>query len=108
MLVQFVVVSFATFIGWQILRSVVWFQISARLANFIVPAMAYGITFLGKPSLIVALASAGGCALIHRFIDIDSIEPLRLENRLRFRRQIRKYTPEKSLKKSDKNRIPRL
>lgn len=75
MLTEFIITSFGTFIGWQILRSIIWFNMPARLTNFIVPAIAYGISWLDKPSIFVALAATGGCAVLFRFIAFDSIEP---------------------------------
>lgn len=74
MIAEFIVVSFATFIGWQIIRSLAWFRIPERLTTFLVLIISFGFTFLSKPSILIAFAATGGCAVLFRFI-ADSIEP---------------------------------
>lgn len=107
MLTEFVIVSFATFIGWQIFKSLAWFNVPARLTNFLVPAIAYGMTWLSHPSFLIALAATGGCAIVFRFIAHDSIEPWRLP--ARNKRPARDRNPANLRRKNpDKNRIPRL
>ena len=80
MIAQFVILSFATLIAWQILKSVVWFEISVRLSTFVVLLLAYAGTYLmNSPSIVMALAATGGCALLFRYgIDPESIRPWKL------------------------------
>jgi hypothetical protein len=78
MITEFVLVSFGAFIGWQILKSLVWFPIPARLAPILVLLIALAMTFLSKPSLLMAFAATGGVAGVIRLVDAEGIEPWKM------------------------------
>lgn len=86
MIEKLIVVSFAAFIGWEILRSVTFVQLSARLAPVIVILTAYCLSFL-PARMLLAFASAGGVALLIKFIEPDGMMPLRYS--MRFLREAR-------------------
>jgi hypothetical protein len=86
LIVEFVLTSFATVIGWEMLRSLVWFHIPPRLGPFLVTAVAYGTTFLTHPSVLIALAATGGVAVLHKIIDTDPVDPVVIR-RPQFRRK---------------------
>jgi len=75
MLIHFVLESFATLIGWQIFRSVVWFRIPGRLAPLIVAAIAFIFCFPFPYPFLSAIAAAGGVAVLIKVIDAEGIEP---------------------------------
>lgn len=106
MIAEFVILSFATLIGWQLLKSVIWFRIPSRLANFVVPAISFTLTFFYVPSVVMALSAAGGCAVIFRFIDQDSVEPVRLS--AIERRKSKRIGRDYARSNPNKNRVPPL
>jgi hypothetical protein len=78
MITEFLLVSFGAFIGWQIFKSLVWFQIPPRFAPIIVLIISFAMTYLSKPSLLVAFAATGGVAGVIRLVDAEGIEPWKM------------------------------
>jgi hypothetical protein len=75
MLTHFVLTSFAALIGWQILRSAVWFRIPGRLAPVLVLLISYAFTWYFSYPFLLAFAATGGCAVLLKVIDAEGIEP---------------------------------
>lgn len=58
-----------------------WFEISVRLAPFLIAAIAAMMTLAYDFNLIMALAATGGVAIIHRILDASGIEPIRINRK---------------------------
>jgi hypothetical protein len=86
LLAEFVIISFATFIGYQVFRNLLSFiPLNVKTAPLVAAAIAYGLTYLITPSFIVAIAATGGAGLINKITDIGSPEPVRFPVRIRRR-----------------------
>lgn len=105
MFTEFILTSFATFIEWQALRSLLWFKVPERVTTFIVLSLAWATTFLAKPSFLVALAATAGCAILFRFIAEDGIGPWKLSY---FDKKRARSLTETRRRYGLENRIPRL
>ena len=105
MFTEFLLVSFATFIEWQALRSCLWFKVPERVTTFLVLSLATATTFLSKPSFLIALAATGGCAVLFRFIAEDGIGPWKLDF---FNKKKARSLTETRRRYGLENRIPRL
>lgn len=78
MLEELIVVSFATFIGWVIVRSFTPVELNARISPLLVIGIAYLMTLLDKPSVLIAFAAAGGVALLNTLTEASGIEPVKI------------------------------
>lgn len=76
---QFIVVSFAAFISYQVFRVIFPFiPLSARTAPIVVFAIASGLTLLippPEPSWLVPIAATGGVALLNKITEVGPPEP---------------------------------
>lgn len=96
MLTEFVLVSFASFIGWQIFRYFSFFPLSVRLAPLIAVAISYAFTWLYHPSILVAFAATGGVAVLNKVTDASSPDHLALRLPQRKERGSKERKPGKS------------
>jgi hypothetical protein len=76
MIESLIILAFAAFIGWEILRYITFITISGRIAPVIVIVLAFCLSFLPYRELL-AISAAGGVALLIKLIDPDSVTPLR-------------------------------
>lgn len=110
MITEFILVSFATAIGYEVFRYFAFFKIPVRLAPLVVIAIAYGFTYLQTPSLLIAFAATGGVAIFNRVVDAHGLAPLRLPHfsisRPRFRRAVRSWPPGSGGQPKHAPRIP--
>ena len=83
MLTEFVLVSFASFIGWQMFRNLTFFPFSLRLAPFVSVGISFLFTLLMKPSLLIAFAASGGVVVLIKVTEVTSPEVLRFSRRTR-------------------------
>lgn len=81
MIAEFIALSFATTVAWEMFRSIIWFNINVRVAPFLIAWFAFGLSFLDHPSVLLALAATGGVAVIHKIIDATGVEPLKWKSR---------------------------
>lgn len=76
---QFIVLSFAAFISYQVFRTLFpIIPLSARTAPIVVFAIASGLTLLippPEPSWLVPIAATGGVALLNKITDVGAPEP---------------------------------
>lgn len=76
MLTQLVLVSAASFMTWQLLKTVLFFQIPGRLAPFIVLASSFIWSFaFSSNHFLLAFAGSAGVALIIKIIGVEGPEP---------------------------------
>ena len=80
-LFSFIILIFATFIAWEIVRYITPVMINGRLAPLIVVAIGYGWTWYDhRPSFIMAFAAAAGVAILHRITGAEGMSPIQLPN----------------------------
>lgn len=110
MLAEFVVVSFAAFIGYQVFRMWLPFiPVNAYIAPIWALAIAAGFTALtgtgeGKTKILIAVASTGGVALLNKITDVTPPEPFKLSlSSLSARRKVNRST-----QSAPRERIPSL
>ena len=74
MLTSFVLISAASFMSWQMLKTIVFFPIPGRLAYFIVLGFCYLWSLPFDHRLLLAFASSTGVALIIKVIEVEGPE----------------------------------
>lgn len=99
---ELIVLSFATLIGWELVRYFFPGNIPVRIAPLIVGAIAYGFTYYYHPSVILAFAAAGVVAVIHKYLDVDNLNPLHIPS-LVIRKAPKSWPPG-----SARRRLPQL
>lgn len=107
MLEEFIVVSFAAFIGWTVVRSFTPVELNARISPLLVVGIAYLITCLQQASLLIALAAAGGVALLNVLTGSVGIDPVKIPRvAVRIRRSNKRRNTDRP--SSVGHRIPNL
>lgn len=90
---HFVLLAFATFITWEFVLTILPVQVHPRLQPIIVAGAAYGMTYVPHVYLL-AVAAAGGVALLHRWLVPEPVEPLTFRlPRFRKRRRVATNPP---------------
>lgn len=106
MLAEFIIVSFASFIGYQAFRMWLPFvPVTTHTAPIFALAIAAGSTMLttipeGKTKVLVAVASTGGVALLNKITDVSAPDPVKFS--VKFRRR------ERTANREPRERIPSL
>lgn len=112
-MVQFVLVSFAAFTVFMVLKLLLPFGIPGRSVPFVVGGIAYGILQLppGFHQAVFAAACAGGVAVVYRFAVVDGPEPWSIWDALAWledRKPTFRRTPARPLRAGVGNRITPL
>lgn len=97
MLTEWILVSFASFVGWQMFRNLTFFPFNLRLAPFASVLMSYLFTLMATPSWLIAFAASGGVVVIIKITEVTSPETLKIP-----------AIPRHSLKRPSGHKIPSL
>lgn len=71
---ELLLLALGAFWGWEFLRGILPFPLPARLAPLAVAGIAYGLTFI-TPVALLAVAAAGGVALLRKAAGPNTLEP---------------------------------